>query len=140
MAQEYIQVRLLRNVMTYLGPNMPYIMPTISVSYEVNDRGDMLPITKCDMSTITSLPILSERPQIPDREEWWDDEYYTQVHHDCNTIARNNREANNALRQQLYSYVDRGILEIVDDPYRRRASKTSPAKVAPATVRKKKAS
>jgi hypothetical protein len=71
-----------------------------------------------DMEFVHKIELRDERPRIPKRREGMSERFFSQLCDRAYQVAAEAKVANDEIRRRVDHYVERGLIEIVSDPFR----------------------
>lgn len=120
METPVIKFKYLKNRQIHLGDGVMYLIPYRMGPKLINgvpDPACETGVPHFNMDFVHEVTIYEEVPQLPEREDYMDDEMYREVCKDGFEEARENRKKNATVRKALKHYAADGTIEIVDDPF-----------------------
>jgi hypothetical protein len=121
MSEPVLKFKYERNVMFELHPDIQFSIPMRQVPKDVD--GYTINVPEFDMDKVHELPLLSETPDLPDRDDAFDETHYQSLCRDAYDLASENRKKNEETRKRVYHHVKQGNIKVLDDPFARRKVK-----------------
>jgi hypothetical protein len=116
MSQEvFLEFKYLKNRIMDLGNGEQYPIP-----YKMEPSsilGHKTAIAAYNLDKIHRVRLLSEKPQMPEREQGMSDRLYSELCDEAFRNAMENRQKNQALRKRIEAFVKSGTIEVTNDPF-----------------------
>jgi hypothetical protein len=89
------------------------------VGYQHEKRENHVAVVpEFDLDFVHRIELKDERPRIPKRREGMSEGFYSQLCDRAYQVAAEAKVANDEIRRRVDHYVERGLIEIVSDPFR----------------------
>jgi hypothetical protein len=133
----YLKFRYLKNRQIHLGDGRLYPISYTTGPKIVNGLPD--PLCQSGVSSfdtdrpleqriVHEVPLLDEMPDLPVNEEGMPERLYDELCNAAWKVAADNRRTNETIRKSVKAYVESGTIELVEDPFAHKTTKSFGAK------------